>query len=52
MNVCLLLTQKRQTPAKEHRPAEARVAATPETVRKHKALGLTVAMEAAPAARR
>ena len=31
---------------KERRPAETRVAATPETVKKYKALGLTVAVEA------
>jgi H+-translocating NAD(P) transhydrogenase subunit alpha len=31
---------------KERRPAETRVAATPETVRKYKALGLDVAVEA------
>ena len=31
---------------KERRPAETRVAATPETVKKYIALGLTVAVEA------
>ena len=30
---------------KERRPAETRVAATPETVKKYLALGLTVAVE-------
>ena len=31
---------------KERRPAETRVAATPETVKKYKGLGLSVAVEA------